>query len=53
MWGNLNVIDPPANDKTIAMRLQHVTTRVFLGAGHAFLFQDAVAVGQTADAFLS
>lgn len=53
MWGNLDVINPPANDRTIAKRLPHAITRVFKGAGHAFLFQDAVAVGRTADAFLS
>lgn len=52
MWGNLDVIDPPANDRTIAKRLKHATTKVFSGSGHAFLFQDAVQVGQTADAFL-
>jgi len=52
MWGNLDIIDPPANDRTIAKRLKHATTRVFSGAGHAFLFQDALQVGQTADAFL-
>lgn len=52
MWGNLDVIDPPANDRTIASRVQHATTKVFKGAGHGFLFQDAVAVGRTADAFL-
>ncbi|MHB1834537.1 MAG: alpha/beta fold hydrolase [Solirubrobacteraceae bacterium] len=52
MWGNLDVIDPPANDRTIVRQLQHATTRVFRGAGHAFLFQDATAVGRTADAFL-
>lgn len=53
MWGNLDVIDPPANDRTIAHQLPHAATRVFRGAGHAFLFQDAVAVGRTADAFLN
>lgn len=53
MWGNLDVIDPPANDRTIAGQLRHATTRVFKGAGHAFLFQDAVQVGRTADAFLA
>ncbi len=53
MWGNLDMIDPPANDQTIAGRLRHATTKVFSGAGHAFLFQDAVQVGQTADAFLN
>jgi pimeloyl-ACP methyl ester carboxylesterase len=52
MWGNLDVIDPPANDRTIAGQLPNATTRVFKGAGHAFLFQDATQVGQTADAFL-
>ena len=53
MWGNLDVIDPPANDRTISTQLKHATTRVFSGAGHAFLFQDAVPVGRTADAFLT
>jgi pimeloyl-ACP methyl ester carboxylesterase len=53
MWGNLDVIDPPANDRTIRNQLQHAVTRVFRGAGHAFLFQDAVSVGRTADAFLT
>ncbi len=53
MWGNLDVIDPPANDRTIAERLPKATTKMFRGAGHAFLFQDAVQVGATADAFLS
>lgn len=53
MWGNLDVIDPPANNRTIAKRLKHARTKVFKGAGHAFLFQDAVQVGRTADAFLS
>ncbi len=46
-------IDPAANDRTIAGRVPHATTRVFEGASHAFLFQDAVGVGRTADAFLS
>jgi pimeloyl-ACP methyl ester carboxylesterase len=52
MWGNLDVIDPPANDRTIAKQVPNSTTKVFKGAGHAFLFQDAQQVGQTADAFL-
>jgi pimeloyl-ACP methyl ester carboxylesterase len=52
MWGNLDVIGPPANDQLIAKQLRHATTKVFNGAGHAFLFQDAVQVGQTADKFL-
>ncbi len=53
MWGNLDVVDPPANGRTIAKRLKHATTRVFRGAGHAFLFQDGRQVGQTADTFLA
>jgi hypothetical protein len=47
------VIDPAANDRSIAGPVPHATTRVFKGAGHAFLFQDAVGVGRTAGAFLS
>ncbi|MBV9918727.1 MAG: alpha/beta hydrolase, partial [Solirubrobacterales bacterium] len=53
MWGNLDVINPPANNRTIARKLKHATTKVFSGAGHGFLFQDAVRVGETADAFLT
>ncbi len=53
MWGDLDVIDPPANDRTIAKQVRGATTKVFKGAGHAFLFQDAQQVGQTADAFLN
>lgn len=52
MWGNLDVVDPPANDRLIVKRLKHVRHVVFKGAGHAFLFQDAREVGRTADAFL-
>jgi pimeloyl-ACP methyl ester carboxylesterase len=52
MWGNLDVVDPPANDETIVGRLKNVQHRVFRGAGHAFLFQDAKEVGLTIDAFL-
>lgn len=47
MWGNLDVVDPPANG-----RLKHVTHHVFKGAGHAFLFQDAKEVGRTVSTFL-
>jgi pimeloyl-ACP methyl ester carboxylesterase len=52
MWGNLDVVDPPANDQTIVKQLHNATSKVFSGAGHAFLFQDAQQVGQTTDAFL-
>jgi pimeloyl-ACP methyl ester carboxylesterase len=52
MWGNLDAIDPPANDKLLVKQLKHATYKVFKGAGHAFLFQDAREVGKTADAFL-
>jgi hypothetical protein len=44
--GNLDVIDPPANGRLI---LKH---KIYKGAGHAFLFQDAREVGQAADTFL-
>jgi pimeloyl-ACP methyl ester carboxylesterase len=53
MWGNLDVIDPPANDQTIVKQLHNATSKIFSGAGHAFLFQDAEQVGQTTDSFLS
>jgi pimeloyl-ACP methyl ester carboxylesterase len=52
MWGNLDAIDPPANDQTLLKELRHAKSHVFNGAGHAFLFQDARQVGQMADGFL-
>lgn len=52
MWGDLDVIDPPANDRLIVKQLPDATEKVFHGAGHAFLFQDAEQVGQAADTFL-
>jgi pimeloyl-ACP methyl ester carboxylesterase len=52
MWGNLDVIDPPANDQAIIKQLHNATSKVFSGAGHAFLFQDAEQVGQVTDTFL-
>ena len=52
MWGNLDLLVRPENDKIIVRRVPHGTGKVFKGAGHAFLFQDAVAVGKTADRFL-
>ena len=53
MWGNDDEIDPPANDEAIVKQLHDATSKVFSGAGHAFLFQDAEQVGQSADAFLA
>lgn len=52
LWGNLDVIDPPANDELLLKQLHHASSKVFAGAGHAFLFQDAQAVGRAIDAFL-
>jgi pimeloyl-ACP methyl ester carboxylesterase len=52
MWGNMDVVDPPANDQALLKELHHVTSHVFAGAGHAFLFQDARSVGRMADGFL-
>ena len=52
MWGNLDIIDPPANDRLIASRVPNAKTAVFSGAGHAFLFQDARQVGKKANGFL-
>ena len=52
MWGNLDLPVRPENDRIIVRRIPHATGKVFRGAGHAFLFQDAVQVGQSADAFL-
>jgi pimeloyl-ACP methyl ester carboxylesterase len=53
MWGNLDIVEPTYNDRLIVSLLRHVTHRVFKGAGHGFLFQDAAAVGQAADRFTS
>jgi pimeloyl-ACP methyl ester carboxylesterase len=52
MWGKLDVIDPPANDKLLVKQLPHSTAKMFSNAGHAFLFQDAKQVGQAASEFL-
>ncbi len=52
MWGNLDLLVRPENDKIIVRRVPHATGKVFKGAGHAFLFQDATAVGTAADRFL-
>jgi pimeloyl-ACP methyl ester carboxylesterase len=52
MWGNLDLLVRPENDRIIVRRVPHATGKVFKGAGHAFLFQDATAVGTTADRFL-
>ncbi len=53
MWGNKDVVDPPANDRLIMGQLRHVTHKVFAGAGHAFLFQDAKQVGAAVNRFLN
>ena len=52
MWGDLDLVVRPENDRIIVRRIPHATGKVFRGAGHAFLFQDAAQVGQSADAFL-
>ncbi|MHB1567620.1 MAG: alpha/beta fold hydrolase [Solirubrobacteraceae bacterium] len=52
MWGNLDLPVRPKNDRILVSRIPHATRKVFKGAGHAFLFQDATQVGQSADTFL-
>jgi pimeloyl-ACP methyl ester carboxylesterase len=52
MWGNRDVIVPPANDRLLVEQLRHVRHEVFPGAGHAFLFQYPQPVGKAVDAFL-
>jgi pimeloyl-ACP methyl ester carboxylesterase len=52
MWGNLDLPVRPRNDRILVRRIPHAHAKVFKGAGHAFLFQDATEVGQAADAFL-
>ena len=53
LWGNLDLLVPPKNDRIVVGRIPHAHGVVFKGAGHAFLFQDAVSVGRTIDKFLS
>ena len=53
LWGNLDLPVRPANDRIIVSRVPHATGKVFRGAGHAFLFQDATQVGRTIDTFLN
>jgi pimeloyl-ACP methyl ester carboxylesterase len=52
MWGNLDLLVRPPNDRIIVSRIPQATGMVFKGAGHAFLFQDATPVGRAADRFL-
>jgi pimeloyl-ACP methyl ester carboxylesterase len=52
MWGNLDLPVRPKNDRILVQRIPRAQGKVFKGAGHAFLFQDATQVGQTADSFL-
>jgi pimeloyl-ACP methyl ester carboxylesterase len=52
MWGRLDVVEPPYNDRLIASRLPHAQTMSFRNAGHAFLFQYPVAVGKAIRRFL-
>jgi pimeloyl-ACP methyl ester carboxylesterase len=53
LWGNLDLPVRPENDRIIVRRVSHATGKVFKGAGHAFLFQDATQVGPTINAFLN
>jgi pimeloyl-ACP methyl ester carboxylesterase len=53
LWGNLDLLVPPKNDRIVLGRIPHAHGVVFKGAGHAFLFQDAVSVGRTIDKFLN
>jgi pimeloyl-ACP methyl ester carboxylesterase len=53
LWGNLDLPVRPENDRIIVRRVPHATGKVFKGAGHAFLFQDATQVGQTINGFLN
>jgi pimeloyl-ACP methyl ester carboxylesterase len=52
MWGNLDIVVPPANDKEVVAALPNATSEVFKGAGHGFLFQDSKQVGRAMDRFL-
>ncbi len=52
MWGDLDLPVRPKNDRTLVQRIPHARGKAFRGAGHAFLFQDAAQVGQTAEKFL-
>ncbi len=53
LWGNLDLPVPPKNDRIVVRRIPNAHGVVFKGAGHAFLFQDAVSVGRTIDKFVS
>jgi pimeloyl-ACP methyl ester carboxylesterase len=52
LWGRLDDVEPPYNDRLIVSRLPHAQGRSFPDAGHDFLFQDPVAVGQVIHRFL-
>lgn len=53
LWGKRDKVDPPANDRLLASRIPNASGRAFPNAGHAFLFQDAWAVGRAIREFLS
>jgi pimeloyl-ACP methyl ester carboxylesterase len=52
LWGAEDEVEPPYNDQLIVDRVPGAKEMVFQDAGHAFLFQDAVQVGQAIRAFL-
>lgn len=52
LWGDEDRVEPPANDRLLARRLPNASARVYSDAGHAFLFQDAFAVGTAIRKFL-
>lgn len=52
MWGSLDLPVRPRNDWILVRRIPHAHHKEFRGAGHAFLFQDAVEVGEAVDKFL-
>jgi pimeloyl-ACP methyl ester carboxylesterase len=52
LWGADDQVEPPYNDQLIVDRVPGARKMVFPDAGHGFLFQDAVPVGQAIRAFL-
>jgi pimeloyl-ACP methyl ester carboxylesterase len=52
LWGRLDLLEPPYNDRLIVRRIPHARGRSFGNAGHAFLFQYPAAVAKVINRFL-
>ena len=52
LWGRLDTVEPPCNDRLIVSRMPRARGESFANAGHAFLFEYPVTVASAIDRFL-